>query len=252
MTSVVFLGTSAAVPSVERGFSCIGIVDGEEGILLDCGDGATRNVLRFGPDVRKITSVLITHLHSDHLSGLAQLLETMAIRRRTRQLNVYGPPGLKEYYSVVQRITNVAFTKTFDLKIEELHPNQGLTLSNCELKTFQMDHTLPCLGYRVESGGEVVSFTGDTQPCQATVELGRDARLFIHEATYLQKDLEKARYVKHSTAKEASEAAKLAKPGILMLTHVNESYEKPEEMMNEASQSFRNVMVAYDGLNIEL
>ena len=252
MTSVVFLGTSAAAPSVERGFSCIGIVDGEEGILLDCGDGAVRNILRFGPDVRHISDILITHCHSDHLSGLTQLIETMSIRKRARELNVFGPPGLKEYLSVVQRITNVAFNKTFDLKVEELQSNQGLALSNCDVRTFQMDHTLPCLGYRVDWEGEVVSFTGDTQPCRANVELGRDARMFIHEATYLHKDVEKARYVKHSTAKEASEAASLAKPGILVLTHVNEDYEKPEEMMNEASQGFRNVKVANDGLKVEL
>jgi ribonuclease Z len=252
LTSVTFYGTSAAVPSSERGFSCIGISDGEDVVLLDCGDGAIRNILRFGVDVRNISSILITHCHSDHLSGLTQIIETMSIRKKQTDLNVYGPSGLLEYVSTIQRITNVAFNKKFQLYVKESIPNQEFRTTLQRVSTFEMDHTLPALGYRIESNGKVVSFTGDTQPCKALKELGRNADLFVHEATYLQKDLDKARPPKHSTPKDAASAAALAGSEKLVLTHVNDDCEKPEEMLVEARRDFQNVSVAFDGMSIKL
>ena len=251
MTSVIFLGTSAAAPSLDRGFSCIGIMDGEDVLLLDCGDGSIRNITRFGVDVRKISGIMITHFHSDHISGLTQVVEAMSMKKKQNDLNIYGPPGLKEYFSTVQKITNVAFNKRFQIILKELSPNQKFSTGKQEISTFEMDHTIPCLGYRVNSNGRIISFTGDTQPCGSLEELGRRADLFIHEATFLQKDLAIARPPKHSTPKDAASAAALAKSEKLVLTHVNDDYEKPEEMLAEAKEEFAKVVVAYDGLRID-
>ncbi|MHB2035423.1 MAG: MBL fold metallo-hydrolase [Nitrososphaerales archaeon] len=252
MTSVTFFGTSAAAPSLARGFSCIGIMNEEDVLLLDCGDGSIRNILRIGVDVRNITSILITHFHSDHISGLTQVVEAMSMKGKLTDLSVYGPPGLKEYFSTVQKITNVAFNKKFQINLKELLPNQEFSTGKQEISTFEMDHTIPCLGYRVNSNGKIISFTGDTQPCGSLEELGRKADLFIHEATFLQKDLAIARPPKHSTPKDAATAAASAKSERLVLTHVNDDYEKPEEMLVEAKEEFARVVVAYDGLKIEL
>jgi ribonuclease Z len=249
---VIFLGTSAAAPCVGRGFSCIGVETNGETILLDCGDGALRNLLKFNIDVRNISNILITHNHSDHLSGLTQLIETMAIKRRTAPLNVYGTSGLKEYFGIVEKITNVAFDKMFSLNLHELTSNERLSLPNYNITTFEMDHTLPCLGYRVETGGNVLSFTGDTQPCDSLKRLGEGSSILIHEATYLQRDMQKARKVKHSTPREAAETASKAGAEKLIMTHVNEGAEKPEEMINEAGSIFAQVSVAHDGLRVEL
>ncbi len=251
MTSVIFLGTSAASPSVDRGFSCIGILK-EDVVLLDCGDGAIRNILKFGVDVRNISNIFLTHYHSDHLSGLTQVIETMSIRKKQGELNVFGPAGLVDYLSTVQRVTNVAFHKEFAIHLKELSPNQSSFAANSKITTFEMDHTLPCLGYRIESEGKIISFTGDTQPCKSLKSLGIDSDIFIHEATYLQKDIEKARDTKHSSPGEAAKAAAMARTRRLLLTHVNDSYEKPEEMMKESQGTFRDVTVAYDGLRLDL
>ncbi len=250
MTSLTFFGTSAASPSYERGFSCIGIIDRDDVLLLDCGDGAIRNILRFGVDVRSISGILITHYHSDHLSGLTQVIETMSIKNKKTDLNIFGPPGLKEYFSTIQKITNVASHKEFKINLKELSPNQQFETQNQRVSTFEMDHTIPCLGYRIETNNRIVSFTGDTQPCNSLKELGKNADIFIHEATFLQKDLEKAGPPKHSTPKQAASAASITQSKKLVLTHVNDDLEKPEEMLTEASEVFSNVVIAYDGLRL--
>lgn len=252
MPSILFLGTSAAVPSVQRGFSCIGLMDDEASVLLDCGDGSIRNLLRFGVDTTRISNILISHHHSDHLSGLTQLVETMGIMNRKADLNIFAPQGLIEYFDIVRKITHVASRRTFEVKLNELGPNQKLSLGNYRATTFEMDHTLPCLGYRIEFGGKIISFTGDTQPNHSVVELARGADFLIHEATYLRKDIEKARLQKHSTAFEAAESSSSAGAKRLILTHVNGERENPQEMLDEARKVFSNTVVASDGFKIEI
>ncbi len=219
---------------------------------MDCGDGAMGNIMKFDIDVRKISSILISHYHSDHLSGLTQIIETMGIKRRTEDLNIFGPPGLKEYLSVVQKTTNVAFNRLFQIKLTELSLNQEFSMQNQKVRSFEMDHTLPCLGYRLESRGKVIAYTGDTQPCPSVNGLGLESDVLIHEATYLQKEVKLARPTKHSTSREAADAALACKTGNLILTHVNDDHETPEEMIAEAGQIFGKVVIAHDGLKIQL
>lgn len=252
MVTLTFFGTSAAAVSVARGFTCIGIRNGSDLLLLDCGDGSIRNLLRYGADVKEISNILITHCHSDHISGLTQIVETMSMNKKETELNVFGPVGLVEYFSTVQRITNVAFHRKFQINLKELKPNLQVRAGTSSVSTFEMDHTLPCLGYRVESQGKIISFTGDTQPCKSLSGLGKDSDIFIHEATFLQKDLDKARQSKHSTPIDAASAALSAKTSKLILTHVSDESETPEEMLAEAGKEFEQVTVAYDGLAINL
>jgi ribonuclease Z len=253
-----FYGTSAAVPSVKRGFSCIGLADSKTSeaphILLDCGDGSIRNLLKFGATVEKISTVLITHFHSDHVTGLTQVIETMGIRKKKTNLLVLGPPGLGEYFTMIEKITSVASHREFQIQFQELSSAQSFKFEDFTATSFQMEHSIPCLGYRiVGSDGKVLAFTGDTIPCPDVIPLGAEADLFIHEATYLQKDHSIAREPKHSTVLEAAKDGRSAKAKKLVLTHVNDDVETEEEMIAEAIPEFgKNVTVARDGLKIEI
>ncbi|MHB8567702.1 MAG: MBL fold metallo-hydrolase [Nitrososphaerales archaeon] len=249
---VIFYGTSSAVPSPNRGFACIGIHDGEDAVLLDCGDGSIHRLVRSGLDVNKVSSILLTHYHSDHVTGLTSIIETMAIRKRTANLCIYGPPGLNDYFSAVRRITNVAYNKNFQINLFEVSPKEKLTIGDYSVATFKMDHTLPCIAFRIEKGDTILSYTGDTQPCSDVLQLSETAELLIHEATFLQKDSERARQSKHSSPLEAAKAALDSRSKKLVMTHVNESYETPAEMIEEATRLFGAVRVATDGLEIEL
>jgi ribonuclease Z len=252
--SIFFYGTSAAIPSVNRGFACIGLSDENAGlVLLDCGDGALNKLLRFGANINAISDILITHLHSDHVTGITQIIETMGIRKRKFDLQVFGPPGLKEYFGTVQKITNVASKRNFKIELTEVEPKQQLKFSGYSASTFKMEHTVPCIGYRVTCpDGKILAYTGDTMLCEALKSLGEDADLFIHEATYLHKDLELAKPPKHSTALQAAIAAKAAKARKLILTHVSDENETPELMLKEAKTEFQDVQVASDGFSSEI
>jgi len=221
---------------------------------MDCGDGAVHRLIAEDVDFSLISEILVSHYHSDHITGLTSIIETMAIQKRNAKLSVYGPPGLKEYFSTVQRITNVAYGRNFDLELKEIVPGSNVkTLSGLYVSTFEMDHTIPCMGYRLEGEeGKVISYSGDTQPCDGVATLSRNADLLIHEATYLQSEVEKARPPKHTTAKEAAYVASSAGATNLSLTHVNESHETPEQMLEESVPIFEKTSVAYDGLEFVL
>ena len=255
--AVTFYGTSAAVPSLNRGFSCIGLSNDKnpEGglVLLDCGDGAIRNLLKFGAKIENISTVVITHYHSDHITGLTQIIESMAIKKKKTNLRIFGPLGLKEYFSTIEKITNVASHRQFQIGLLELSPNDNFKFENYSATAFLMDHTIPCLGYRISvSDSKIISYTGDTMPCASLKELGKDSDVLIHEATFLQKDQEKAREQKHSTSLEAAKAAKSAKTKKLILTHVNDDSETEDKMIAEARPEFEDVVVANDGLGIKI
>jgi ribonuclease Z len=254
LVNLKFYGTSAAIPSINRGFSCIGVSETSERIvLLDCGDGSLSRLLKFGADPNSVSEILLTHYHSDHLTGITQVIETMGIRRREKPLRLFGPPGLKEYFSTVQKITNVASKSTFKIELGEIGPKQKFELEGYSVETFKMEHTIPCIGYRLTCpDGRILAYTGDTMLCEALKSLGAEADLFIHEATYLHKDIERAKTPRHSTTLQAAIAAKAAKAKRLVLTHVSDENEKPEEMLKEARAEFPGVSVAYDGYSVDL
>src|SRR6185437_4201939 len=98
--SVMFAGTAGSVPSARRGLPALLVRRGGERILIDCGEGTQRQLLRAG-GLSDVTDVFITHLHVDHWLGLPQ---TFSLRDRERPLQVYGPPGLGELMRMLRRI----------------------------------------------------------------------------------------------------------------------------------------------------
>ncbi len=104
--------------------------------------------------------------------------------------------------------------------------------------------------------GRTVVYTGDTRPCEATVEAAQGCDLLIHEATFSEEEAERAQRTGHSTAQQAGEIARRAGARHLVLTHLSARYsERPHVLEREARQACSGtceVTVAYDGMTVEL
>lgn len=118
MTNIIFLGTSAQIPTSKRNHSAILLIHGEENILVDCGEGTQRQFRKAKLNPCKITTILITHIHGDHVFGLPGLLSTLNFSEYKRELIIYGPLGLKKFLEGFLNISGVK--RNFNLKIEEV------------------------------------------------------------------------------------------------------------------------------------
>ncbi len=93
---LVFLGTGASWPSVERNVPAVALKRGSEVLLFDCGEGTQRQFQRSGLSYMQVQKILITHLHGDHYYGLPGLVQTMRLNDRKEPLLIAGPPGTKQ------------------------------------------------------------------------------------------------------------------------------------------------------------
>jgi ribonuclease Z len=92
--SIFFAGTAGSVPSARRGLPATLIRRGADRILIDCGEGTQRQLLR-SVGLADITDVFLTHLHTDHWLGLPGMLKSFDLRDRDRPLTIHGPPGTR-------------------------------------------------------------------------------------------------------------------------------------------------------------
>lgn len=142
---ILFLGTSAAVPSRDRSTSCIAVREGSDVVLLDCGEGAQRQLMRSPFSFMKVRAILITHLHGDHVFGLPCLLQTMGLSNRQEPLTVYGPPGLRLF--VDQTMTITEGDTSYPLDVVELDGGERFSVKGFECSCFGTDHGIASLGF---------------------------------------------------------------------------------------------------------
>jgi len=142
---IIFLGTSASVPTVERSLPAIAIRREGELILFDCGEGTQRQMIRAKIGLNREMKVLITHMHGDHVLGLPGVLQTMSLYGRTRTLNVYGPPGVKAFLEAI--VETVRFRLGFQILVHEVGEGTVCEGEGYKIHAAWAEHTVPTLAY---------------------------------------------------------------------------------------------------------
>ena len=146
MVELIFLGTSSMVPTKERNHSSILMSFKGNYILIDCGEGTQRQLKIAGISASKITKILITHWHGDHVLGLPGLIQTLAANDYEKVLEIYGPIGTKNKMGYMFKAFEFDQTR---IKIEIKEITEGVFFDNNEftLGTLPLEHGVPCLGY---------------------------------------------------------------------------------------------------------
>lgn len=142
---IIFLGTGQAIPTAKRNHSSILIEYKDETILIDCGEGTQRQFRKANSNPCKITKILITHWHGDHILGIPGLLQTLALNGYNRTLEIYGPRGTSRFFNMIMNM--FVFKGKINYKIQEI--DRGLVFENSDFKieASQMTHGTPCLAY---------------------------------------------------------------------------------------------------------
>jgi ribonuclease Z len=143
--NVTFLGTGDNIPSRTRNHTSILLGFNEENILFDCGEGTQRQFRKAGLNPCKITRILISHWHGDHVLGLPGLLSTFAVSGYNRTLFIYGPKGTKDKIRKLLEVFN--FYLSYRIEILEVDSGVFYKGKNFHLEAERMEHGIPCLAY---------------------------------------------------------------------------------------------------------
>jgi ribonuclease Z len=144
MLTITLLGTSAAIPSVDRGLSAVAVQREGETVLFDCGEGTQRQMMRYGVSFA-FHEIFFTHYHADHLLGLTGLLRTLGLQDRTAPVTLYGPRGAAR---VLGAAVGLGIERNrFEVPIIEVAAGQTLSRPDYDIIVFATDHRADTVGY---------------------------------------------------------------------------------------------------------
>src|SRR3954451_5392086 len=141
---VLFLGTAGAVPTAQRAPAAYLVRRGGERILVDCGEGTQRQMLRSSAGLADIDLALVTHFHADHVLGLPGLLKTLSLRSREAPLTICGPPGLRSLMGSLDRVIG---RLSFPVTLAELCAGDAVEREGYRIEPYATVHGVSSLGY---------------------------------------------------------------------------------------------------------
>ena len=145
---LTFLGTSCMVPTKERNVPGVFLKYRSEGILFDCGEGTQRQMNITGINRNKVTKILLTHWHGDHVSGVIGLLQTIGNREVNPKIMIFGPKGTQKRIKCI--MDAIYFDVQVNLKIVEIDAKKPEVVYNCkdfQIMAANLKHNTPCVAY---------------------------------------------------------------------------------------------------------
>ena len=142
---ILFLGTSSMVPTKERNHSGILISYKNENILVDCGEGIQRQMKIAGAKITRITKILISHWHGDHVLGIPGLIQSMSASGYGGKLRIYGPQRTRDFMKKMLEV--FAFDNRIDIEVNEIKGGKFFENDDFILEAKQLEHNVPTLGY---------------------------------------------------------------------------------------------------------
>ena len=182
------------------------IIAGDEFLLIDSGEGASRQMGELRLPIRRITAVFITHWHSDHFSGLGQVLNQSWNADRAHEISVHGPEGVERVMDAMADLYADDIRYRSQGEVERNDPRYALgraepisipngspsavvfERNGVVVRAFPVDHghVQPAYGFRVEYAGRSVVISGDTVASPLVVQAAEGCDLLIHEAVNVE------------------------------------------------------------------
>lgn len=242
-TQVVLLGTGTPNAEPERSGPSVAVVVCGRPYVVDMGPGIVRRAQAAyqagvsGLAVEKLGWAFVTHLHSDHTVGYADLILTPWVLGREEPLRAFGPPGiagmtrhlLAAYeQDVRERICGLepANERGCGAVAREVEPGLVYQDAQVRVEAFAVRHgSWPAYGYRFDTPERSIVVSGDTAPVDTVVEMSRGCDILVHEVyseagfRSLPPAWQRYHAQVHTSASELASMASRAEPGLLILYH---------------------------------
>jgi ribonuclease BN (tRNA processing enzyme) len=253
---LVVLGSCGAWP--EAGRACSGFVVEHHGyrVVLDLGYGTLPRLLTLlnSSVADGVDAVIVTHQHPDHMVDLHALFRARWFGRRdARPVPLYAPPGVLDTVVALEEGDAVTVQRVFDAHPLPAEPYQ---LGPFRLESAALPHFVANAGVRLSSPDLTVAYTGDTGPDEALVDLGRDADLYVMDATDRDQQAgvppATSSRKMHLSARDAGLAAARAGARRLLLTHFWPGNDREASRTSAAAVFAGEVFIADEGLEVLL
>ncbi|MCI1723354.1 MAG: ribonuclease Z [Lachnospiraceae bacterium] len=147
MIDISLLGTGGMMPLPKRWLTSLLLRYNGSSLLIDCGEGTQIALREVGWSFKPIDTILLTHFHADHISGLPGMFLTMGNADRTDPVTVIGPKGVER---VIAAVRVMAPELPFEIRCVPIDGNeQEFDVSGLKVKAFRVNHNIPCYGYSV-------------------------------------------------------------------------------------------------------
>ena len=270
---IVLLGTGVGPPvNLEQYGASTLIEAGDVRLLFDCGRGATFRLHKVGVPVGSISRLFLTHLHSDHVIQIPDLLLTGWVGGgRKIPLEVWGPKGTSDMMDHLQQA--FAFDIHMRRDVDEKVPGEGIKVASHDIKegvvfdregvkvtAFLVDHSpvAPAFGYRIDYGGHSVVLSGDTRMSENLIRFSQGVDVLVHEVL----DAETVRswfptnpaaaaaiLAKHTTPEQAGEVFARVTPRLAVYSHAPNA----ERVITQTRKTYKGPLEgAEDLLTIEI
>lgn len=255
---VVLLGTGGPPPDPQRAGPAVLVVAGGKRLLFDAGRNVTTRLAQAGYEPDEVDTVLITHLHSDHIVGLADLWLTGWIWRRNHPLRVLGPSGtgrftryLEATYEFDRRVRAQGAhglpRRGSELRGQDIEPGVVYRHGALVVTAFRVDHVgvRPAFGYRVEFGRRSVVISGDTRFSENLISHAQGVDLLVHEVAAAPAGVAEANprlqrvLAYHTSPSDLGEVLRRTQPRLAILTHLMLFGLQPAQVLAQVNQRYQ-------------
>ncbi len=217
---LTILGSGTAVPVARRGNPAYLLDIEGETMLLDCGAGTARQIVRGKRSIWELQKLFFTHLHPDHTVGLIPLLfayKNSGDQRIYNELQIYGHADFQEYLAAWKKLYGEwLFHQDYPCRFQALQPGE-YRFDRFNLHIFPARHTPQSLIYRFEDrAGRVLVYSGDTGLCAELYQAAQDADLLLIECALPDSNA----VTGHLTPRKVHRVIEKALPKRVVLTHI--------------------------------
>jgi ribonuclease Z len=266
---VTLLGTGCPQVHAHRSGPASLVQTGGMSFLVDCGSGVTQRMAAAGVSCAGLDALLLTHLHSDHLVDLYQLVISSWHQGRERPQRIFGPAGTRTFAQAVmeawrkERDLRIAWecrpsTAGLELEITEIEEGVLWDAGGLRISAFEVDHgpVKPAFGFLFETAKARVAFSGDTTACDRLVSAAKNVDLLVHEC-FIHRHMARGRMSEqglanvaayHTLSSEVGKVAAGAGAGMLLLHHFVPAEFDRDALLREVRGDFTGPLVIGEDL----
>jgi len=245
-------------------------------VLVDCGSGVTQRLDQIKISTADIDALLLTHLHSDHVVDLYQLIISSWHSYRIKPWVIYGPKGTKKFIKKImnawkdERLQRIKYESrssisAFKTIIKEFKSKGDIKIKDIKIKYFEVDHKPVkfAYGFNFYNQNKKLTISGDTKPCENLMKYAQNADVLLHEVfidgefkeTNKMRTKETLHNVRayHTPSTLLGKIAKLTKCKKLVLTHLVPTKFNENKLKKTIKTDFgKNPIIGKDLLKIRI